>query len=71
MTTLFQAKEVTHTPLGSIVIILQDGPASFHTSVTHDVHVIYEHITDPTSMEELREKISTLETELFAYEKSS
>jgi 3-polyprenyl-4-hydroxybenzoate decarboxylase len=48
------------------MIILQDAPSSFHVSVATGSYVIYEHITSPSSMEELRNATNALEEELLA-----
>jgi len=64
MNRLYQAKEVTVTPSGSTVIILQDSPISFHVSVNNGDNVIYDNIIQPQSMEELRNNIHLLEKQL-------
>jgi hypothetical protein len=61
---LYLAREVKTTEKGSRVVILQDGPASFHTTVQNGDNIIYEHFENPSSMEELLNNISLLENSI-------
>lgn len=63
--SIYQAKKMGNTPLGSKYIILQDGPKSFHVSVGKGDIVIYEHFHDPPSLEFLDNNILLLEQELY------
>lgn len=46
-------------------IILQDGPQSFHVTVSYKLLHYYAHVA-PNSIEELRNEIDTLSNELLA-----
>jgi hypothetical protein len=71
VSNLFHAKEVTVTPSGSTVIILQDGPASFHVSVSKSSCTVYDYILNPTSMDDLKQQIVVLEQSLLEREYSN
>jgi len=62
---LYHAKKSGKTASGSWYSILQDGPASFHTSVGKGNYIIYEHFQDPPNIEYLDNNILLLEKELF------
>jgi hypothetical protein len=65
MNNLYMAKERGKLENGVSYVILQDGPRSFHVTVTNsDLHY-YEHFS-PNSIEELRNGIQTLSDELLA-----
>lgn len=61
---MYQAKEVGKTDAGNVYIILQDGPSSFHVSVQVEGLTIYDHIENPSSVEDLKEQIAKLESEI-------
>lgn len=60
MNSLYTAKEKSVTERGSSYVILQDGPNSFHVTLTHKDVIIYEHFA-PRSLQELRDGITKLE----------
>lgn len=62
---MYQAKRVGKTLTGNKYIILQDGPKSFHVSVSINDYVIYDHFHDPPTLEALNENILLLEKELY------
>lgn len=66
MNGLYHAKEVGVAQSGSRFIVLQDGPASFHISVSKDHLVLYDHLENPTSIEQIHSKIAELENDLLS-----
>ena len=65
-TAMFIAKEINKTEKGTWYCIGQDAPNSFHISVSNKQLTLYDHLIDPTSMEQIRGKVIELETELFS-----
>lgn len=63
---MFQAKKVAKTPNGNTYVVLQDGPASFHVSVSKGDVTAYDHVMNPPSMEALENTIFELEREYFS-----
>ena len=59
-------KEIGRTEKGTWYGILQDAPNSFHISVSKDHLTLYDHVENPTSMEQIRNKITELEDDLFS-----
>lgn len=61
---MHMGKEVGKTEKGTWYCILQDAPNSFHISVSKDNLVLYDHVENPTGMEQLRNKVIELEDDL-------
>lgn len=61
---MFQAKQTGKTDLGTWYGILQDGPNSFHVSVSKDQTVLYDHFENLPNMEQLHQNMLGLEQEL-------
>ena len=61
---MFMAKEVKKTEKGTWYSILQDAPNSFHISVSKDQLVLYDHVENPTRVEDVYAKVRELEEEL-------
>lgn len=59
-------KEIGRTEKGTWYGILQDAPNSFHISVSKDHLTLYDHVENPTSMEQIRNKITELEDDLLS-----
>ncbi len=62
---MYQAKKTGKTLSGSVYIILQDGPKSFHISVSKGDYAIYDHFSDPPDLNFLENNIVLLEQELY------
>lgn len=64
----FSARDTGITPSGSRYVILQDSPFSFHITISNQAHnkdlSIYDCFTNPSSKEDLFDKIYLLEKEL-------
>jgi hypothetical protein len=58
-------KQLGKTEKGTWYCILQDAPNSFHISVSKDNLTSYDHLENPTSVEQIHNKIRELEDELF------
>jgi len=63
---MFSAKETGKTEKGTWYYIGQDAPNSFHISVSKPELTVYDHLLNPSSMEEIRGKIIELEDELLS-----
>jgi len=61
---MFMAKEVKKTEKGTWYAILQDAPHSFHISVSKDNLVLYDHVENPTRIEDIHAKVNELEIDL-------
>jgi hypothetical protein len=64
MNNLYTAKETGKTEKGTWYSILQDAPNSFHISVSLGNTVLYDHLANPTNMEDIRNVVHQLEDEL-------
>ncbi len=64
MNGLYMAKETGKTEKGTWYGILQDAPNSFHISVSMENTVLYDHVLNPTSREDIQNVIRQLEDEL-------
>ena len=64
--SIYQAKKVGNTVSGNKYIILQDGPKSFHISVSNESNTIYDYFFDPPNLEFFDNNILLLETELLS-----
>lgn len=63
---MFLAKEINKTEKGNQYIVYQDGPASFHISVSVNDHTLYDHLENPQSLDDIKNKIRELEEELLS-----
>jgi len=61
---LYQAKQIGKTANENRYIILQDGPASFHVSVSRGNIITYDHIENPPSMQFIEENIALLDARI-------
>ena len=61
---MYHAKDVGVAKQGSRYVILQDGPASFHVTVSTGSIAIYDYFFNPPSIESLKANIDSLEEEL-------
>jgi hypothetical protein len=61
---LYQAKQIGKTANENRYIILQDGPASFHVSVSRGNVTTYDHIENPPHMQFIEENIALLDTRI-------
>lgn len=63
---MFMAKEVKKTEKGTWYSILQDAPNSFHISVSKDHLTLYDHVENPTRIEDIHGKVRELEDDLLS-----
>jgi hypothetical protein len=63
---MFTGKEISKTEKGTWYCIGQDAPNSFHISVSKSELTIYDHLLNPSSMEEIRGKVIELENDLLS-----
>lgn len=63
---MFSGKEIGKTEKGTWYCIGQDAPNSFHISVSNSQLTIYDHVFNPTSMEQIRNTVIELETDLLS-----
>lgn len=59
-------KEIGKTEKGTWYGILQDAPNSFHISVSKDDLTLYDHVENPTRIEDIHNKVRELEDELLS-----
>lgn len=59
-------KEIKKTEKGTWYGILQDAPNSFHISVSKDHLTLYDHVENPTRMEDIHGKVRELEEDLLS-----
>lgn len=61
---MFMGKEISKTEKGTWYGILQDAPNSFHISVSKYHLTLYDHVENPTRIEDIHNKVKELEDEL-------
>lgn len=60
---LYRNRKVDKTPNGYRYVLLQDAPNSIHLTIQDGDRVLYDHLANLQSEEDLNARIATLETE--------
>jgi len=64
------AEKSARTEKGNFYSIIQDGPNSFHISVSTDAITLYEHFKNVPSLEYLEEQVLIMEAEASLFQPS-
>jgi hypothetical protein len=62
---LYHAREVGICASGSRYVILQDGQSSYHITIQNGDNILYEHLGQQSSREDLMNNINILEKTLY------